>query len=162
MNITKPTNSAAFTAPATIALEADATDTDGTISLVEFFNGNEQLGQTTTFPYSFTWTNVGAGTYTLTARATDNLGATTTSTPVAVSVTNSMPASPVIQNPLVSDGAFRFSFATTAGQNYLVQFTDSLDPTNWQLTTNFTGSGAVASVTNAISAAERFYRVRVQ
>jgi RHS repeat-associated protein len=38
-------------------------------------------------PYNFDWTNVAAGTYTLTARATDNLGSTTTSAGINITVT---------------------------------------------------------------------------
>lgn len=45
-------------------------------------------------PYEFSWINVAAGTYTLTARATDSVGATATSTPVIVTIGAS--PSPVI------------------------------------------------------------------
>ncbi|MBC3886576.1 hypothetical protein H8K27_15725 [Undibacterium sp. FT31W] len=41
-------------------------------------------------PYNTQWTPVPAGTYSLTAVATDNLGATTTSVPVSIVVTNSV------------------------------------------------------------------------
>jgi len=58
--ITSPTNNASFAAPATVVVVAKADD-DGTISLVEFFNGGNELGQTTASPYTFTWTNVPAG-----------------------------------------------------------------------------------------------------
>jgi hypothetical protein len=40
-----------------------------------------------TSPYSVTWNNVGAGTYSLTARAVDDDGATTTSAARSVTVT---------------------------------------------------------------------------
>jgi endoglucanase len=46
------------------------------------------LGTDTSSPYSFTWSNVGAGSYALTARATDNAGATTTSATVNITVKN--------------------------------------------------------------------------
>ncbi len=39
VNLTSPTNNSTFTAPANIALTATATDADGTVSKVEFFNG---------------------------------------------------------------------------------------------------------------------------
>ncbi|MBK7733416.1 MAG: hypothetical protein IPI37_11795 [Bacteroidales bacterium] len=42
------------------------------MSVVEFFNGSVKLGELTQPPYSFSWTNVSQGTYTLTAKATDN------------------------------------------------------------------------------------------
>ena len=64
----------------------DASDADGSVSKVEFFNGAAKLGEDTTAPYGFTWSGVAAGTYTLTARATDNLGATTTSAASTITV----------------------------------------------------------------------------
>jgi RHS repeat-associated protein len=80
-----PTNA---TAPATIYLTAAAGDTDGTVAKVEFFNGATLLATATTAPYSYSWTNVPIGSYQVTAKATDNLGAATTSDPVVVTITN--------------------------------------------------------------------------
>ena len=76
VTLTQPADGATFTAPATVNLAATASDTDGTVAKVEFFNGATKLGEDTTAPYSFTWSGVAAGTYTLTARATDDLGGT--------------------------------------------------------------------------------------
>ncbi len=160
--ITGPANNSTFVAQADITITADASDSDGSIRLVEFFQDDTRLGSATDRPYSFTWTNVSAGNYTLTAKATDNLGAAQVSNPVAIAVTNAPPAAVVIQNPVISSGALHFSFATQVGLNYTVQFTDSLAPLNWQGVTNFTGVGATVSVTNNTTSAERFYRVRTQ
>jgi hypothetical protein len=57
-----------------IPLVADASDTDGTIARVDFYRGNVLIGTATSAPYTVTWSNVGAGTYSLTARATDDKG----------------------------------------------------------------------------------------
>jgi uncharacterized protein (DUF2141 family) len=86
VSITSPSNNASFNAPATISVTASATDADGTISKVEFFNGTTSIGSVTQSPYTFTWSNVAAGTYSITAKATDNGGATTVSVPVTVTV----------------------------------------------------------------------------
>ena len=86
VSITSPANNAAFTAPASIAITATATDSDGSIAKVEFFQGTTLLGTATFAPYTFTWSNVPAGSYSLTAKATDNQGAATTSAAVAVTV----------------------------------------------------------------------------
>ncbi|MBL8347385.1 MAG: hypothetical protein JNN03_18240 [Rubrivivax sp.] len=64
------------TGPVTLA--ATASDTDG-IAKVEFFNGATKLGEDTSAPYEFTWNGVAAGTYSVTARATDTVGSVTTS-----------------------------------------------------------------------------------
>lgn len=86
VGITAPINNATFNAPASIIINANATDTNGTIAKVEFYNGSTLLGTDQSTPYSYTWPNVTAGTYTITAKATDNLGATTTSSPISVVV----------------------------------------------------------------------------
>ncbi|MFA5343012.1 MAG: Ig-like domain-containing protein [Kiritimatiellia bacterium] len=85
--LTGPANGAAYAAPASIALTADASDSDGGVARVEFYNGAVKLGQATTAPYSFTWNNAAAGDYSLTARAYDNRYAVTTSSVVTVHVT---------------------------------------------------------------------------
>ena len=64
------------TAPASVSLTANADDPDGTISKVEFFNDETKIGEVTATPYMFDWVNLAAGTYTVSAVATDNLGAT--------------------------------------------------------------------------------------
>jgi hypothetical protein len=86
VSITSPANGATFTAPASVTINATASDTDGTISSVAFYQGPTLLGTDTTSPYSYAWTSVAAGSYSLTARATDNGGATTTSTAVNITV----------------------------------------------------------------------------
>ncbi|MCA0228832.1 MAG: cellulase family glycosylhydrolase [Bacteroidetes bacterium] len=88
VSVTAPSNNATFLAPASISLAATASDADGSIAKVEFYNGTTKLGEDATSPYTFSWTNVAAGSYSLTAKATDNQGATTTSAAVSVTVTN--------------------------------------------------------------------------
>ncbi|TGE14045.1 Ig-like domain-containing protein [Hymenobacter elongatus] len=88
---TPPTVSLA--APATgvagtaLSLTATAADANGSVSKVEFFNGATKLGEDTSAPYALSWTPTAAGTYSLTARATDNAGATATSAAASVNVT---------------------------------------------------------------------------
>src|SRR5690606_21255941 len=79
VSLTAPANNTTYTAPASISITASASDADGTIAEVAFYNGSTLLGTATTSPYTYNWTGVTAGTYTLTARATDNSGAITTS-----------------------------------------------------------------------------------
>jgi hypothetical protein len=90
-SITSPVAGASFTAPANISINASAADSDGTVAKVEFFNGATKLGEVTTSPFTFTWANVAAGSYSLTAKAFDNLGASTTSSSVSVSVSSTPP-----------------------------------------------------------------------
>jgi hypothetical protein len=88
VNITSPSNGASFTAPAGITITANASDNDGAISQVSFYQGATLLGTDTTVPYQYSWSNVGAGNYALTAKATDNLGAMTTSSTVNITVSS--------------------------------------------------------------------------
>jgi hypothetical protein len=78
VSITSPANSSTFTAPASITINATASDADGAINKVEFYNGTTKLGEDATSPYSFTWSNAGGGTYTIKAVATDDRGGQTT------------------------------------------------------------------------------------
>src|SRR5262249_48794634 len=55
-----------------------------TIARVEFFAGTTSLGSKTAAPYSMMYANVAAGSYSLTAVATDSAGASTQSPPVSV------------------------------------------------------------------------------
>jgi len=84
--ITNPADGATFPWKPTITIKATATDSDGTVTKVEFFHGTTLMGQDTTAPYSITWRNVPAGGHVLTARATDNRGAVTTSAQVRFTV----------------------------------------------------------------------------
>ena len=89
VSITSPASGATFTAPASVTINATAADSDGTISSVAFYQGSTLLGTDTTSPYSYTWSSVAAGSYSLTARATDNGGAVTTSAAVNITVSGS-------------------------------------------------------------------------
>jgi hypothetical protein len=97
--LSSPSNGASFVAPANITLTATANDTDGSVTKVEFFEGANKLGEDTTSPYSFPWNNVAAGTYTLTVKATDDRGATTTSAVITISVVNNTAPTVTIGTP---------------------------------------------------------------
>ncbi|GAA3995360.1 hypothetical protein GCM10022408_02250 [Hymenobacter fastidiosus] len=90
-SLTSPTTNTSVTAGTVLALTATAADTDGSVTKVEFFNGTTKLGEDTTAPYGLSYTPNAAGTLSLTAKATDNAGATTTSSAVTVTVTTATP-----------------------------------------------------------------------
>lgn len=144
VSITAPANGASFVAPASVTIDATASDSDGTVSSVAFYQGTTLLGTDTTSPYSFTWTGVAAGTYSLTARATDNGGATGTSTAVSVTVNASgTPTTVSLQNGTngysgMVDADIRFDAKTTnTGNNTTVLIDGSPDYSalmKWDLT----------------------------
>jgi hypothetical protein len=88
--ITAPANGASYTAPATMTINANATDSDGTVTRVDFFRGSTLIASDATAPYSVPWSNVAAGSYALTAVAFDNAGASTSSAAVNVTVSSAL------------------------------------------------------------------------
>ena len=86
VSLSSPTNGAALVGPANVVLTAAASDADGSVTKVEFFSGTSLVGRATNQPYSITWSNVAPGTYTLKAVATDDKGATNTSSLVVLRV----------------------------------------------------------------------------
>ena len=90
VSLSAPANNAKYHAPASLTVNASASPSSGTtISKVEFYQGSTLLGSDTTKPYSLAWANPPAGTYTLTAKATDSAGGQTTSAARTVTITAS-------------------------------------------------------------------------
>ena len=58
-----------------ISLSATAADSDGSIAKVEFFIGSNLLATDSSSPYAASWSPSAAGSYAVTAKATDNFGA---------------------------------------------------------------------------------------
>ncbi|MCB2378025.1 Ig-like domain-containing protein, partial [Hymenobacter sp. BT635] len=71
-----------------LTLNATAADADGSVAKVEFYSGATKLGEDTSAPYSLSYTPTAAATLSLTARATDNVGAATSTAVTSVTVTN--------------------------------------------------------------------------
>ncbi len=111
ITLVSPVNGASYAAPASISMAASASDTDGTISKVEFFSGTTLLGEDTDFPHSYTWTNVPTGSYTIIAKATDNDGLVTSADPVFVQVFTE-PSAPDVTT--VSTGLFNPNWTVAA------------------------------------------------
>ena len=80
VRLTTPRSETNFLPGSDITIDVEAVDSDGSITRVEFLEGaSNVLGEVTSPPYTFTWTDVPEGEYTLTARATDNEGGSKTS-----------------------------------------------------------------------------------
>jgi hypothetical protein len=88
VSITSPSSGSNFALKANINIEAKASDTDGVIRRVEFYQGATLIGTDTSTPYSVTWSNVMQGSYSLTARSYDELNRFTLSKPVRITVGN--------------------------------------------------------------------------
>ncbi|HEV2436245.1 MAG TPA: Ig-like domain-containing protein [Verrucomicrobiae bacterium] len=116
VRLVSPANGSVFHTPINLPLFAFASDSDGSVSSVEFFAGTKGLGFGQPIPvpiagstppiyptnfFFLIWSNAPAGVYALTAVATDNGGASTTSTPpVNITILPSLP--PTTNKPPVA------------------------------------------------------------
>ncbi|MDG5816751.1 cellulase family glycosylhydrolase [Chitinispirillales bacterium ANBcel5] len=109
VSVISPDNNSTFTPPATIILTATANAFNADISRVEFFRGDTKLGEATSAPYSYEWSEVDTGTHLITARATDSKDQTTASTPVTIIVGDDEDEGIPGDNELLINGDFSAS-----------------------------------------------------
>jgi hypothetical protein len=113
VEISSHLNGAVVFTPMTIDISAIASDVDGEVSKVEFFRDAALLGICGSEPYFYAWDGAAAGIYQLSAVATDDLGATSSSLPVNLTVMTA-----TLRNGAVrSDGAAEGSALSLNGLN---------------------------------------------
>jgi hypothetical protein len=145
VSIAAPANGAVFTAPASISVRAEATDSDGAIAKVEFFDGATLIGSVVTPPFEVTLANAAVGTHALTARATDNQGATATSAPVNVLVN----AVPVIFGQTPKDVTLPGGSTPEVGAAFLVPGGAPIDPASVRIVFDGADVTSQATVTDS-------------
>jgi plastocyanin len=162
VGITVPANNVTFSAPWTGTLQATNSDPDGTVARVQFLAGTNSLGTVTNPAATATLrvTNIAAGTYTLTAKATDNLGAVTTSAGVTIHVVT--PAPIVMGSPQrLLPSTFQFNYTTTTNLKYVIE--RSVDLSNFTPLATNTATGNTATFSDTGAAGTRdYYRVKLQ
>jgi len=84
VSLTAPIDGSCYPEGHEITLSANASDLDGTIQKVDFYQNDVFIGSDDTAPYSIQWTS-STGDYTITAKATDNGGAVSVSQPSVIS-----------------------------------------------------------------------------
>ncbi len=161
--LASPADNATFTAPATVTLTADASDPDGSVTRVDFYVDTNLVGTVTSVPFSVTLTNLAAGSYALTAKATDNRDASTVSTPVTITVSTPGTAA-TLTNPQPLPSAanfqnFQFTLNGTAGATYVVDASTNL--TAWTPVATNTLSGPAGVVSFPVPAGAGFVAYRV-
>jgi hypothetical protein len=122
VSIISPTKGNSYKAPATVSIDIEATDQDGTISKVELFNGAIKIGERTTAPFSFTLKDLPEGSYSLKAVATDNLESTGTSLALEVQVSSYNETREYFNlYPNPNDGRFSINFTSPlVAENYTI------------------------------------------
>jgi hypothetical protein len=155
--ITNPTNNAVFTAPAAFNFDVDSTDTDGDKLMgVDFWLGTNYLGGTIYLPFSVPVSNLGPGTYVLTAIAVDYADAATTNS-ITITV---RPPTLLLSNARKVGGDFVFDISgVTAGKSVVLEARSTLaDSTVWvPLRTNVASAPAI-SMTNPVAPGAAFFR----
>lgn len=88
VTLTAPGVGASYQSPATISCAASVTANGHTITKIQFLNGTTLLGEDAAAPYSYSWSSVVAGNYSLSARVVYDSGNTINSSTANVVVTN--------------------------------------------------------------------------
>ncbi len=118
-NITSPSNGVNYNAPATIPIQATASTSSGSITGVGFFSNGTKIGADSASPYSITWSNVAAGSYSLTAIATNSTGITSVSSSINVTVLGPPSITQPPQNTSVTVGGAAGFSVTASGSGTL-------------------------------------------
>ncbi|MDJ1503916.1 Ig-like domain-containing protein, partial [Xanthocytophaga agilis] len=122
--LTSPSANAGFQTGATITATASATDSDGSIAKVEFYAGAVKIGEKTASPYSVTWSTTTVGTYSLTAKATDNKGSVTTSSAISV-IVSTQPAANKLPVVSLANPVANASYPTGSSINLTANASDA-------------------------------------
>jgi uncharacterized protein (TIGR03437 family) len=96
-----------------VTFNATASKQNGVIADVTFTANSQAVGTYTTAPYSTLWTNPAAGTYSVTATATDGQGQSVTSAPITVKISKALKA---VKNGRGS--ASSISSSLTSGESF--------------------------------------------
>ena len=163
VTLTSPANGATATSPGSFVISATASDSDGSIASVKFKNGSTVLNTDTTYPYSYTWSGVAAGSYAITAVATDISNAATSSATADVTVSTVPNTPPTIALTAPGNGntvnaSTVFTLSATAadsdGSIASVKFlvngalvaTDGTSPYSFGYSTATAGSAAIQAI----------------
>jgi plastocyanin len=155
ISITAPASGALFPAPASITISASTTDSNATVTNVQFLVGSTVLTNKTAAPFVAEANNLPAGSYNLSAIATDKNGLSATN---SVSIQVFTPISLGVGGIVFSAPSFQFSYAANNGFNYVVQH--STDLSQWiSLSTNVASGSSVTFVDNRATNNSAYYRV---
>jgi len=160
--LTSPANGATFTAPASINLAATVTANGNNITAVEFLNGSTVIGSDTTAPYAFAWSSVGAGSYTLGARAVYAGGPVNAPTVgVIVNPAPTPPAAPVnLTATVASSSQINLSWTAGSANHTGFKVERSLNGTTYSQIGTTAANVTTFNNTGLSAATLHYYRVR--
>ena len=146
LSIVTPTNNASYFAPASVTITANAVDSDGVVTNVDFFVDGVKIGQKTNSPYTLTWNTPTIGAHVARVVATDNDNASS-------SAQNTFVVYDAIGTPLVDITAPSNNTTSTAPANVALNATAYAPAgvTNVEFYANSGGGGLGAKVGQSIS-----------
>lgn len=116
VSLTAPLDNASFAEGSSIVLEAEASDPEGEIEKIVFFQGEQQIGEDASAPYSFTWANVAEGVYKISALATSSTSKTAVSQEITLRV--HPPQAPYAGKPHAIPGIVQFEEYDVGGNGF--------------------------------------------
>jgi hypothetical protein len=122
VSITGPASGVSFVEGASVSITASASDADGTVSKVEFYQGTQKLGEDLTAPYEYVISSIPRGQYAVYAKAIDNTGASAETDLRFFTVTGTSSAAPTVAFTAPASGTeytagASVSMAATASAN---------------------------------------------
>jgi len=97
VSITSPTINALYCSNSTININANASISSGSISKVDFYDGNTLIGTDNTSPYTLAWTKATVGSKTIRVLATSNTNVVSSAATVNITVNAPSTITPNIQ-----------------------------------------------------------------
>jgi hypothetical protein len=157
ITITNPSDGSVFIAPATFELIASPSDSDGSVTNVQFFQGAASLGSIVTTPFKVPVNNLPSGDYSFSAVATDDGGLSGTNS-ITVHVITPMSIDPSTSH-FVPPAQFQFSYNAEVDRTYVVL--RSADLSTWTpVSTNIATDVVVDFVDTNAPSGSGFYRVQ--
>jgi len=86
IGITAPADKSTSTSGKDIKIQAFATDDNGPVARMDFYEGTNRLGEDTRAPYEFVWQKVEAGEYTISVTTVDDQGTEMASASITITV----------------------------------------------------------------------------
>ena len=153
VEILKPQTGVTFAALSNIEIDVRAADPDGWVHSVQFFANGVKIGEESMEfiqapppaqeqMFSLIWSNVATGKYILTAKATDNLGATSWSAPSTIAL-GDVPLVPVLR--VIAADPFASENVSSRGTNTATFKVFRTGPTNLDLTVFYSLHGTASN-----------------
>jgi hypothetical protein len=147
-------NGGSFHAPATVTLSATASDTDGSVTKVEFYVGAQKVGESTTAPYTVNVSAAVAGDYNFTAVAFDNSGASAQA--AGAFQVRQLAVASTKRN---ANGTFELTINGAAGHTAHIWVSEDLKTWTLLQDVSNTNGSVVFTDTDAANYSQRFYKI---